>query len=313
MSAGTVVVLNRRSGNGATARIWGKLEPRLREKLGTLEVETTRSCRDAERIARAAARGGAKRLVVAGGDGTASEVASGLLASGLAGQVEVGILPLGTGRDLARTLGIPLDVDRAIDALADGDTCQLDALKVRYIDHRGAARESYGINVASFGLSGLTAELVSNTPSPLAGSFSFLVGALASILRYRAARVRIGADDQLVCDEPFVLAAAANGRYFGGGMHVAPDAKPDDGLLDLVIIRAMSKPHLIASLVSLYRGTHLSNPAVSLRRATCLEATPHPDESRPIRLEVDGEALGVLPATIEVVPNALTIFGVKAV
>ena len=89
MSAGTVVVLNPRSGNGATARIWGKLEPRLREKLGTLEVETTRSCRDAERIARAAARGGAKRLVVAGGDGTASEVASGLLSSGLAGQVKV--------------------------------------------------------------------------------------------------------------------------------------------------------------------------------------------------------------------------------
>ena len=312
MSAGTVVVLNPRSGSGATGRIWRKLEPRLRERLGTLEVEATRCRRDGERIAAAAARAGAERVVVAGGDGTASEVVSGLLSSGLAGQVKVGILPLGTGRDLSRTLGIPDDIDEAIDALADGNTRQLDALRIRYVDCGGAARESYSINVTSFGLSGLTVEQVANARPVLAGSLAFLVGALSSIIRYRVVRVGIRADGKLVCDEPFVLAAAANGRYFGGGMNIAPDATPDDGLLDLVIIRAMSKPRLIASLRSLYRGTHLSNAAVSVRRVARLEATPHPDESRPIRLEADGESLGVLPATIEVVPKALTVFGLKA-
>lgn len=94
-------------------------------------------------------------------------------------------------------------------------------------------------------------------------------------------------------------------------MNIAPGAAPDDGLIDLVIIRAMPKPRLIASLPSLYRGTHLARSEVSVQRIKRLEAIPHPQESRPVRIEADGESLGVLPATIEVIPNALTFFGVQ--
>jgi YegS/Rv2252/BmrU family lipid kinase len=306
-----VVVLNPCSAHGATGRRWGKLEPRLRERLGAFDVEVTQGPRDARRIAAAAAHAGAQRLVVAGGDGTASEVASGLLASGLADRVHIGVLPLGTGRDLPRTLGVSSNVDEAIAALADGHIRRQDALRVRCVDRAGATRESYSINVVSFGLSGLTAELVAGVPPILAGSVAFLAGALSSILHYRVARVTIRVGEELVCDEPLVLAAAANGRFFGGGMNIAPGAAPDDGLIDLVIIRAMSKPRLLASLPSLYHGTHLAKSEVSVQRVKRLEAIPHPQESRPIRVEADGESLGVLPATIEVVPNALTFFGVQ--
>jgi YegS/Rv2252/BmrU family lipid kinase len=307
-----VVVLNPRSGHGATGRGWRRIELRLRDRLGAFEVEVTRGPGDAGRIAAAAARGGARRLVVAGGDGTCSEVASGLLTSGLADRVDVGVLPLGTGRDLSRTLGVPSNIDEAIDSLAQGRTRRLDALRVRCVGRDGVARESYSINVASFGLSGLTVELVAGAPPILGGSVAFLAGAVSSILRYRVARVRIRSGDELACDEPFVLAAAANGRFFGGGMNIAPGAAPDDGQIDLVIIRAMSKPRLIASLLSLYRGTHLSRREVSVERTVRVEVTPHPQEPRPIQIEADGESLGVLPATIEVIPAALTFFGVRA-
>jgi YegS/Rv2252/BmrU family lipid kinase len=307
----TVVVLNPRSANGATGRRWRKLESRLRERLGDFEVEATREPGHAARIAAEAAGKGVQRLVVAGGDGTASEVANGVLGSGLADRVQIGLLPLGTGRDLPRTLGVPADVALAIDALVDGRTRCIDALKIRCLDPAGATRESYSINVVSFGLSGLTVERVANASRVVPGRLAFLFGAVSSILRYRVARVRIRAGERCVCDEALVLGAAANGRYFGGGMKIAPDAAADDGLLDLVIVRELSKVRLLASLPAIYRGTHAAKPVVSIERVRSVEATVHPGESSSMLVEADGESLGTLPATIEVLPSALTFFGVE--
>ena len=123
--------------------------------------------------------------------------------------------------------------------------------------------------------------------------------------------VRILADGQEVCDEPVVLGAVANGRYFGGGMLIAPNASPADGLLDLVIVRELSKATLLASLPSLYRGTHLANPAVSVVRASRIEAHPSSPEAPPVWIDVDGEGLGTLPLEIEVLPQRVTLFGAE--
>jgi len=305
----TLVVVNPHSAGGATARRCREIEPQLRSTLGDLEVQRTLGQRDAERIARAAVAAGVQRLVVAGGDGTASEVVSGLLAAGVAHECQVGILPMGTGRDLPRTLGVPSDPVAAVEALGRGETRRIDASRVRYRDRAGGRRTVYSINVTSFGLSGLTVELVTRAPHLLGGSFAFLVGALGSILRYRCRDVRIVADGREVHDGPLVLAAAANGGYFGGGMHIAPDARPDDGLLDLVVVGELSKASLVANLPGLYRGTHLANPAVSSLRATRIEA--HPSDDAPVWIDVDGEGLGTLPLEIEVMPRAVTLFGLS--
>lgn len=308
MPTKTRVIVNPKSAHGATGRRWAEIEPRLRETLGEFDVQRTLGRRDAERIAVEAVREGAQRIVVAGGDGTASEVVSGLLAAGLADQVQVGMLPLGTGRDFPRTIGVPSDLGRAIEALGRGATRQLDAMRVTYHDSAGSERSCYGINVTSFGLSGLTVERVSSAPHFLGGSFAFLVGALSSITSYRCKGVTIEADGELVCDEPFVLAAIANGTHFGGGMYIAPDAQPDDGLLDLVIVREMSKASLIANLPSLYRGTHVAHRRVSVHRAVRVVARPKGAE--PIRIDVDGEGLGCLPISVECLPRTVSIFGV---
>ena len=301
--------MNPHSAGGRTGRRFRRLEPRLRAILGNFEVQRTLGRRDAERIAHDAVCSGVERLVVAGGDGTVSEVVSGLLAADVAHECLVGILPMGTGRDLPRTLGIPADLQAAIDALGRGTTRQVDASRVTYRDSSGDPRSVYSINVTSFGLSGLTVERVSHAPHFLAGSFAFLVGALGSIARYRCRSVRILADGREVIDGPIVLAAVANGRYFGGGMFIAPDALPDDGQLDLVVVRELSKTGLVVSLPSLYRGTHLANPAVSVVRASRIEAYPSSDETSPTWIDVDGEGLGVLPLEIEVMPKRITLFG----
>jgi diacylglycerol kinase family enzyme len=163
VAARTLVIVNPHSRNGATGRRWSGLESRLRSALGPLEVEQTRGPRDAERIAREGVRAGIERVVVAGGDGTVNEVASGLLAAGLGGYARLGILPLGTGGDLARGLGIPHEIDAAIEVLAADADRRIDAGKIRYLDAEGKTVTSHFVNVASFGISGLVDQLVNST------------------------------------------------------------------------------------------------------------------------------------------------------
>ena len=311
MALRTLVVVNPASRGGATRRQFERLLPRVREALGACDVEWTRGPRDAERIAREAVRAGVERIVVAGGDGTVSEVVTGILAAGLGAYVELGLLPLGTGGDLRRTLGVPADVDAALAAIAAGVRTRLDAGRATYTDRAGRDAQAFFLNIASLGISGLTTELVNRAPKALGGRVSFLLGTLRSIASYRAAAhpVDLRLDGEAVHEGPLVFATAANGRFFGGGMQVAPGARADDGLLDVVVVPDMGKLRLVAELPRLYRGTHLSIAGVRALRGSVLEARPLGDD--PPWVEIDGEPLGRLPACFEALPGALTAVGCR--
>jgi diacylglycerol kinase (ATP) len=127
MSRPTLVILNPKSRNGATGSRWREIELRVRDVLGPIEVQPTRGPRDAERIAREALENGATRIVVAGGDGTTGEVVTGLLDAGPSHACEIGLLPLGTGGDLGRGLGIPYALEAALARIAGGVTRRVDA------------------------------------------------------------------------------------------------------------------------------------------------------------------------------------------
>jgi YegS/Rv2252/BmrU family lipid kinase len=307
VSTRTIVVVNPHSRSGATARRWKSVAKRVRALLGELAVEYTRGPRDAERIAREGAARGAGRIVVAGGDGTTSEVVTGLLSAGLGEKVELGLLPLGTGGDLARTLGVPRALDRAIEALARGTTRRADAGRLRYRDRSGKDSEAFFLNVASAGIGGLVDELVNQTPKTLGGRISFLVGTLRAVARYRNVEVSIRLDGEPVYSGRIVLAAAANGRFFGGGMHIAPEARIDDGALDLVVVKDLTIWEMLRRLPDLYAGRHLSHPDVLFARGSRIEIEAAPGEAR---LDIDGEPLGSAPAEFEILPGAIRLFGV---
>ena len=292
MSVRTLVVVNPHSRGGATRRRFESLEPRLRDCLGGFEVEWTRGPRDAERIAREGVRAGIERIIVAGGDGTTSEVVSGLLGA--------------EGGDLMRTLEVPRELDRALEGIAAGGVRKVDAGRVRYTDRNGRERTAHFLNVTSFGVSGLITELVNRATKAFGGQVSFLLGTLRGITRYRPEEVRIRVEGELVHDGPLVLGTAANGRFFGGGMQVAPRAEPADGLFDVVVIPGFSKARLLRELPRIYRGTHLDVPEVSLHRGQCIEADAAPGK---VWVEIDGEPLGTLPASIEVLPAAISVLG----
>ncbi len=305
----TLVIVNPHSGNGRTGRRWAAVEDSLRSAIGAFDLELTRAPRDAERLAREGARAGVERLIVAGGDGTLSEVVSGLLAADLADRVHIGLLPLGTGGDFPRSLGAAREIAQAIEDFRDGAVRRVDAGRARYLGPDGQPRLSYFANVASLGIGALTSEIVNQTTKVLGGTVSFLIGTLRALVRYRSRPVRIRVDGKLVHDAPMLLATAANGRYFGGGMQVAPRARIDDGELDVVIVIPASLPRLVSSLPDLYRGTHLDNPIVRFHRGRVVDAEATPGE---VKLELDGEVLGCLPARFDALPSALAVIGPKA-
>lgn len=307
MPAPTLVIVNPRSGGGATARRWPKVEPLLADAVGPFEVAETQCPRDGIRIAREAARAGVTRLVTAGGDGTVSEVVSGVLEADLASRVEVGILPMGSGGDFPRTFGLPRDLPSAVAALGSGQRRRVDAGRLRFDDQRGEPAEAFFVNVASFGISGLVDEMVNRAPKTLGGTAAFAIGALRAITQYRGEPVCIRVDGEVVHDGPLTLAAAANGRYFGGGMYIAPGSEPDDGHLEVVVVAGLSTARMLAYFPSLYRGTHLAKPVVSVHRGKRVEAEAAPGR---VWLDVDGEPLGTLPAEIEILPRAITLFGI---
>jgi diacylglycerol kinase (ATP) len=302
----TLVIVNPHSGGGATRRRWRKLEPLVREALGAVEIEHTRGAREAERLAREAVRAGIERVVVAGGDGTLAEVATGLLRAQLGNYAELAVLPMGTGCDFARTLGIPRDAKAALEVLRTGKARRIDAGHARYTGKSGAPADSYFVNAASFGVSSLVVELAQRTPRPLGGTLAFALATVRALLVHRSARIALRVDGELACDGQFALIAAANGRHFGSGMQIAPDARLDDGFLDVVCVAGARGLRLIPKLPKLYRGTLLGDPVVSFRRGRKIEADAAPGA---VLLELDGEPVGALPAQIELLPGALSVVG----
>jgi diacylglycerol kinase family enzyme len=147
---------------------------------------------------------------------------------------------------------------------------------------------------------------VSRSPGLLGGRASFLLGALRAIARHRSEPVRVRVDGRVVHEGPLVLGAAANGRFFGAGMCIAPDARTDDGLFDAVVVRAMGRARLLRKLPLIYRGAHLADPAVGAWQGRVVEAE---SLGAPVPLELDGEPLGLLPARLEVLPAALVLIG----
>ena len=198
-------------------------------------------------------------------------------------------------------------VDEAIERLATSETRQVDAGRIRFRGRDSQTRTSYFLNIASFGIGGLVDEYVTTAPRVLGGSFAFLVAALRALARYRPQTVRLSLDGKLFFEGPITLVAVANGNSFGGGMRIAPAARPDDGAFEVIIVNAFSRLGLLANLPALYRGTHLRHPEVSHARGVRVEAEASPGE---VWLDIDGEPLGTLPASIELLPGALTLVGV---
>jgi YegS/Rv2252/BmrU family lipid kinase len=305
----TLAIINPRSAGGKTGRDAQSIAHRLAEVTGPITVALTSAPMDAARITTHALKDGYERVVAVGGDGTINEVVNGFFEGGQAinPEAEFALLNLGTGGDFRKTFDIEAGFDASLERIAEGRVRRIDVGRFTFVTAEGKSGSRHFANIASFGLSGHVVDRVNRSMlKRYLGGFVYTWVSLTAIFGYKAKPVRLKVDN--VFDEVVSLSTCAvcNGQFFGGGMRVAPDAAPDDGLLDVIIMCDAPKRNALKSLQELKTGTHVNNPFVKVFRAKTVIATPvEATAGAPVFIEADGEGPGRLPAMFEVLPKAL--------
>ncbi len=306
------VIMNPIAGGGKLRRRWPDIAEILSREFGEFEMRETQVPGDAAVLALDFAASGFDLVIAAGGDGTASEVADGLLKSFAegGGKVELGLLPCGTGIDFARGLGLTDDFATSIRRMAASKGRLVDAGRISYVDDHGALASRLLINIACLGISGATDRAVNadKRKGRVSVKALFFWRTVVEFLRYRFQDVRITIDDGEPVEARMALVAVANGKFFGGGMMIAPDAELDDGAFDIVILRAANKFRLILDLRLLYGGRHRKHPAITILRGRKVVVEPLGDlAANRALVDIDGESPGRIPATFEMLPGAITV------
>ena len=314
MTPHIAAIVNPRSGGGRTGRAWRVIAAALEKELGPVRAHFTASPSTphflpAAELTRRALKDGAQLVIAVGGDGTINEAVNGFFENGLPVNPEAhfAILNAGTGGDFRRTFNLPQDAEGCVARIAAGTARKIDIGKLTFVSEDGSEATRYFDNIASFGLSGETVRAVNRAtwPKMLGGNFAFFWATLTTALRHKTRAVRITTDTGFDATLNIGLGAVANGRYFGSGLKMAPDAEPDDGLFDLVVMRDLTFMDLLTGTGSMKEGTHIGGEKVSHTRAKWVMATPMSAE--PVLIDVDGEGPGRLPARFEIMPQALTL------
>jgi diacylglycerol kinase (ATP) len=238
-------------------------------------------------------------LVAVGGDGTVNEVVNGLVDA--EGRAELAVIPRGTGVDFVRSFEIPTKLDAAFSVVLAGRSRPIDLGRATYHSWSGETETRSFANVASAGMSGAIAKRVNESKSRFAKA-SYFFATFSVFARWQTGEVRVSVDDEirggLMRD-----VVIANCRYFGGGMMICPDAEPDDGVLDALLIGDITKTDLALTLPKIYRGTHLPHPKAELLSGKVVSV----DARVPLPIQLDGEQPGTTPVRFEIVPQALRL------
>jgi diacylglycerol kinase (ATP) len=299
LTSKVVFLVNPASDNGRTGKRWAELAHAAAAAGLTGDTLFSSAPGQLGALAQSAADGGAELLVVVGGDGSLNEVANGIAERD---GVEVAVIARGTGWDFVRTYGIPRDIPGAVEVALRGRTRSIDLGRVHYRAWSGEDASAWFANVASAGMSGAIARRANDTTKALGGKMSYLLATLAVFARWNASEVRISVDGEIRGGRMHDV-VVANGRYFGGGMMICPEANPDDGAFDVLLIGDLTKRDLMLTRPKTYRGRHLPHPKAELLCGSTVTI----DADEPLPVELDGEQPGTTPARFEIVRNALRV------
>jgi YegS/Rv2252/BmrU family lipid kinase len=319
MSERIVAIVNPRSNLGATGLRLDALRRELDARLSgaSYALMSTERPGHARELAQQAIRDGATYLIACGGDGTISEVVEGMMQSGASERVALSALSRGTGGDFMRSLEAyaktarPSHLPRARGAArsdaagAAVNELRLDLARAEFTQKDGARTTRHVLNVASMGMSAEAVRWIdSQGRLGKRHRLSYLLSAFVGLLRYQVAELEVRVDGARLYRGPVQTAAVANGAFFGGGMPVAPDARLDDGLLDVVCIEPAGALSLLPFFfMTFLRGKHIGHPLTHSARAHEVSLS----SDREVWLEIDGEPVGTLPVRIEVLPARLRV------
>jgi YegS/Rv2252/BmrU family lipid kinase len=306
------LVVNPRSANGSTARHFDAILRAVRAAIGDAKHAFTERAMHAAELTRAALKAGHDLIVAVGGDGTVNEVVNGFFQPARPGEpskpvrtsAALAMLPRGTGGDLRRSMGLDRNLDHCAARLA-GERGAVDVGRVDYVADDGSAASRYFINVGEVGVGAKVVDIANRSSKRLGGKVTFLLASLRALAGWHDQRVRASFDGGPEEDLSVTSLAIANGKYFGGGMMVAPEARLDDGQFHVTIWSGYGLSDFVFKGGSMYDGSHVNLKGTRTRTARTVRVDPA--GSDPVDIEVDGERLGRLPATFTILPGALQL------
>ena len=303
----TQVIVNPESDRGRTKKRWEHIKEALKFFLKEFKYEFTEKPFQAAEISRAAIKEGSELIVGVGGDGTMNEISNGFFENKniINPKVALGVVPSGTGCDFSRSLNIPSGLKNALKVITQASSSMIDIGKIRFRDHYNKKHERFFLNIADFGIGGEVLNKMNQRKAKRKTS-SYLRSAVTTFITYKSKRVRIKIDNRQIPFNGYLIGAIANGKIFGKGMKIAPCAKLDDGLFDVVLVESMKFLEFCRNILKIYSGSHLSHPKVSLIRGKEIEISPESSE-KDVLIEADGELIGKLPATFELVPQSFLV------
>lgn len=301
-------IVNPVSGNGRTRDRWKEIAAALREQGLEFGVEHTGAPLHAIELTRQAINNKYNCIVAVGGDGTLNEVLNGFFQDGqpISPHIMLSALSTGTGSDAARIFDFPNRVQDLGRLWKESSARRCDIVEASFSGGDGKKKNRWLLNIADVGLGSETCLRVNRNSKYMGGFASFLFGALSSIINFNNHSLCVEIDGREVFNGLSALVAVANGRFFGGGMMIAPGARTDDGLLDVVILKEFARLELLINMPDVYRGSHINHPKVMLMRGQNVTISSR-DE---LALEMEGEVPGkVCQASFTLRPAALRIVG----
>ena len=310
-------IVNPHSAGGKTKKKWDtSLEPALKAKNVDYKVFFTERREHAIQLAKEALEtGGFKNVVSVGGDGTFHEIVNGVLDSDgqmIKAGANVGIICSGTGSDFIKTLGIPQDPIQAIDILLKENVRTIDVLKGNFMGMDGNAITKYSINIAEAGFGGAVVDRVNHMIKIFNGKTTFYLATIRTLLALSPIPARIEIEGEQPRDIGLVNVAFGNCVYNGGGLRMAHEAIPDDGIMDVLVIEGLKKSVLVSSLKTLYKDDAAIDALIKeldphLYYTKCKKARIEPSGKKDVLLDFDGEMVGKAPLDIEIIPSAVNV------
>lgn len=301
----TVIILNPAAAGGRAASHFKRIKDKIDFIFPKVSIRVSEHANHTRELARQLAHDGCEQIIGVGGDGTFHQIVNGLFENRKAinPDLVLGTLPIGTGSDFIRSLGIPNKLGEALSFMQRRKVAPVDVGYAIVQDLDGTSKEHMFLNILSCGLSADVAHRVNRTSGFGGPFFRYFRSSLVSIATYdnSGTKIRYNAGDTYY-EGPFTFLAIANGCYFGGGMYVAPQAHLDDGLFQVVLIKRMPKLNLFGRFSSIYKGDHLNLPEVLTCQNGLIDVS---SVGGTVYVEADGEPIGTLPLQVGCLQKSL--------
>ncbi len=296
------VIVNPVASGGKVGKRWPDLRDVLAAAGLRFSAELTQRPGHATEIARSALNEGFRYIITVGGDGTVNEVVNGLVVDNqVHPDVVLSIIPGGTGSDFVRVFDVPRDAAQACQATLRAGCRAVDIGEIRCIRDDKPIRH-YFVNTAGLGFDSETCARVNRMSKRISGTIPYLTALVLTLISYRNKDVEVTVDGQSVRGR-FNSVIICNGQYFGGGMWVGPQARADDGIFDIVLLKDLNKVEFLLNVPRVYRGTHLTHPKVETYQATEVRV----EAKQRMFIQAEGELIGEAPAAFRILPGALNL------